>query len=157
MKTILNKKAAFNYNLFDKFEAGIVLTGNEIKQVRAGKISLSDSYVVILDGEAYLLNTYIAPYEKAAEPTSDPRKSRKLLLNKGEIDFFIGKLSGSDLTIVPTKLYFRRNYAKIEIALAQGKKKFDKREAMKKKDEIRETQKFLRGGKLSSQDETRQS
>ena len=152
-KPILNKKASFNYNLLDKFEAGIVLTGNEIKQVRAGKASLADSYVVVRDGEAFLINAYVAPYEKAAETSADPRQSRKLLLNSREINFLIGKLAGSNLTIVPTRLYFRRNYAKIQIALAVGKKKYDKREAIKKKEEKREAERFLRSDKLSYQKE----
>ena len=151
MKSIINKKASFNYSLLDKFEAGIVLTGNEIKQVRAGKASLADSYVVVRDGEAFLINAYVAPYEKAAETSDDPRQSRKLLLNSRETAFLIGKLAGSNLTIVPTKLYFRRNYAKIQIALAVGKKKYDKREAIKKREEQREAQKLLRRAKLEAQ------
>ena len=154
-KPILNKKASFNYNLLETFEAGIVLTGNEIKQVRAGKASLTDSYVVVREGEAFLLNAYVAPYEKAAEPAADPRQSRKLLLNRREIDFLIGKLAGSNLTIVPTKLYFRRNYAKIQIALAVGKKKYDKRETIKKREEQRESQGLLRKAKLEAQKQSK--
>jgi len=155
VKSINNKKAAHNYILLEKFEAGIVLTGNEIKQIRAGNISLDEAYVLVRDGEAYLINAHIATYSKAADKSDDTRRERKLLLNKKEIGYLIGKMSGSNLTLVPSRLYFVRNYAKIEVALAQGKKKADKREAMKKKDEERDAQKFLRSNKLNYQDETR--
>jgi SsrA-binding protein len=153
MRPIVNKKAPFNYHLLDKIEAGVMLTGGEIKQIRAGKISLADSYVFINKGEAFLVNAYINPYEKATDSLTDPRRSRKLLLNKKEIDFLVGKLSGSNLTVVPTKLYFKRNYAKIEIALAVGKKKHDKREAIKQKEAKKEAARFLRSDKLRYQKE----
>jgi SsrA-binding protein len=153
MKQIFNRKAGYNYNLLEKLEAGVVLTGNEIKQVRAGKAALNDSYVLIRDGEPFLINAHIATYEKAAEKTTDTRRERKLLLNKKEIDYLIGKLAGSNLTLVPTRLYFKRNYAKIEVALAQGKKKYDKREAIKRKEAKREAQRLLRSDKLRFQEE----
>ncbi len=155
MKSINNKKAAHNYIFLEKFEAGIVLTGNEIKQIRAGNISLDEAYVLMRNGEVYLINAHIATYSKAADKSEDTRRERKLLLSKKEIGYLIGKMSGSNLTIVPSRLYFVRNYAKIEVALSQGKKKADKREAMKKKDEERDAQKFLRSNKLNYQDETR--
>lgn len=151
MKPIVNKRAAYNFHLLEKFEAGVVLTGNEIKSVRAGKISLADAFVVVKGGEATLTNAYIAPYEKAAFERVDPRRDRKLLLHKKEIDYLIGKLAGSNLTIVPTRLYFKRNYAKLEVALAKGKKRHDKRAAIKKKEQIREAEAALREAKLKAQ------
>ncbi|MEX0622061.1 MAG: SsrA-binding protein SmpB [Candidatus Woykebacteria bacterium] len=153
MKPIVNKKAGFNYELLEKIEAGIVLTGDEIKQVRAGKISLDEAYVLLRGGEAFLTNAHIAAYEKGALADTDSRRSRKLLLNKKEIDYLAGKLAGTNLTIVPTRLYFMRNYAKIQIALARGKKKYDKREAIKRREEEKEAQKFLRSDKLKYQRE----
>ena len=154
MKSVLNKKAVFNYNLLENFEAGVVLTGSEIKQVRAGKVSLEEAFVTIRNGEAFLVNAHIAPYEKAAFESGEPRRSRKLLLRKKEIDYLLGKLAGSNLTVIPTKLYFRRGFAKIQIALAYGKKKYDKREAIKRKEAQREAEKILRREKLEQQKET---
>ena len=153
MKPIINKKASFNYHFFEKLEAGITLSGNEIKTVRAGKVSLDDSFVAVRNGEATLVNAYIAPYEKGGDQLAEPRQSRKLLLHKKEIDYLIGKLSGSNLTIVPTKLYFRRNYAKLEVAIAAGKKKYDKRAVIKKREQEREAQAALREEKLKAQKE----
>ena len=151
MKQILNKKASYNYNLLEKFEAGIVLSGNEIKELRNGRVSLNDSYVVIREGEAYLINAHISLYEKGTSIASDTRRSRKLLLKKKEIEYLAGKLAGSNLTLVPTRLYFRRGFAKIELALAQGKKKYDKREAIKRREAEKEAQKLLRSEKLAYQ------
>jgi len=147
MKPIINRKARFNYNILEKIEAGAVFTGDEIKQVRAGRISLADSYVLVKEGEAYLVNAHIAAYEKASYTTDNSRRDRKLLLNKKEIDYLVGKLAGSNLTLVPTRLYFKRNYAKIEVALAAGKKKYDKRETIKKREQEREARAILRGAK----------
>src|SRR4030042_994116 len=138
MKPIINRKATFNYHLLEKFEAGIVLNGNEIKSIRSGKISLDEAYVLIHGGEAVLLNAHIAPYEKGTSVPSDPKRDRKLLLQKKELDYLAGKLSGSNLTVVPTRLYFKRNYAKIEVALAAGKKKSHNREKKKKKENKKE-------------------
>ena len=154
MKPIINKKASFNYNLLEKFEAGVALTGGEIKQIRAGKISLADSYVLVKRGEAFLVSAHIDPYEKATYSSDDPRRDRKLLLNRKEIDYLIGKLAGSNLTLVPTKLFFKHNYAKIEIALASGKKRYDKREAIKRKEAQREAQRLVRADKLKYQKES---
>ena len=151
MKQILNKKASYNYNLLEKFEAGIVLSGNEIKELRNGRVSLNDAYVVIREGEAYLINAHISLYEKGTSIASDTRRSRKLLLKKKEIEYLAGKLAGSNLTLVPTRLYFRRGFAKIEIALAVGKKKYDKREAIKRREAEKEAQKLLRSEKLAYQ------
>lgn len=151
MKPIINKKASFKFNIIEKFEAGVVLTGNEIKSVRAGKISLDESYVLIHGGEAVLLHAHIAPYEKGTSAPTDPKRDRRLLLNKKELNYLTGKLSGSNLTLIPTRLYFKRNYAKIEVALATGKKKYDKREAIKRREQEKEARAALRKEKLKAQ------
>jgi SsrA-binding protein len=150
MKPIFNKKATFNYNLTEKFEAGIILTGEEIKSVREGKAILTEAYVLIREGEAVLVNAYIGPYEKG-NVVGNARGDRKLLLHKKEIDYLLGKLSGANLVVVPTRLYFKRNYAKIEIALASSKRKYDKREALRRKAVQREAESTLREEKLKSQ------
>lgn len=154
MKQFLNRKAKFNYSFLETFEAGVVLTGDEIKEIREGRVSLGDAYVVIRDGEAYLVNAHISTYAKGSSD-QETRRSRKLLLKKKELDYLSGKLAGSNLTVVPTRLYFKRGFAKIEVALAQGKKKVDKRESIKRKEAEREAQKLLRSQKLNYQKETR--
>lgn len=146
MKAILNRKARFNYNILEKFEAGISLSGDEIKAIRAGKISLAESHAMIREGEAFLINAHIGAYEKGTTET-DTRKDRKLLLHKKEIEYISGKMSGSNLTIVPLRLYFKHNYAKIEIALAAGKKIADKRETLKKRAIERDVEAQLRADK----------
>jgi SsrA-binding protein len=151
-KPIVNRKASFDYSLGEKFEAGIVLTGDEIKSARVGQISLVDSFVQIREGEAFLLNAHIGVYGKG-EKVTDSRRTRKLLLNKREIDYLNGKVAGSNLTIVPIRLYFKHNYAKMEIALAQGKKKWDKRESLRRKAQERDAESLLRKDKLEYQKE----
>ena len=148
---IINKKATFDYSLTDKFEAGIALTGSEVKSVRYGSVSLVDSFVKITDNEAFLVNAYIAPYKYAVDPSYDPKRTRKLLLNKKEIEFIDGKLASGNLTVVPVKMYTSHNLVKVEIALASKRKKFDKREVLKKKAQNRETEGYLRTAKLKSQ------
>ena len=150
MRQIENKKAFFNYQILEKFEAGIALSGEEIKSIRAGKASLADSYVLMKSGEAFLVNAHISAYEKG-EQTAEPKKDRKLLLHKKEIDYLIGRLSGQNLTIVPLRLYFRHSYAKIEIALARGKKKADKRETLRRRAIERDVEAGLRAEKLRAQ------
>lgn len=161
-ETIFNKKASFDFNLSEKIEAGIVLTGSEVKSVRAGSVSLSDTFVKIVGNEAFLVNVYIAPYKYAVDPSYDPKRSRKLLLTKDEIEFLAGKvgsgkLTNSDLrnqqglTIVPVKMYNSHNLVKVEIALASKKKNFDKRESLKRKAQDREIEGYLRNEKLKSQ------
>ena|SRR3972149_11402075 len=150
MRQIENKKAFFNYQILEKFEAGIALSGEEIKSIRVGRVSLADSYVLMKEGEALLVNAHIAPYEKG-DQAAEPKKDRRLLLHKKEIDYLIGKLSGQNLTIVPLRLYFRHSYAKIEIALARGKKKADKRETLKLKAIERDVEAGLRAEKLKAQ------
>ena len=130
-----NKKAHFNYLLFDKFEAGISLLGTEIKSIRKNGASLVDSYVKITDNlEAYLINCHISPYEFGNIYNHDPKRERKLLLNKKEILKILNKIKQEKYTVVPVQMYFSSRWVKLEIALAKGKKLYDKRESLKKKD-----------------------
>ena len=130
-----NKKAGFDYLLFDKFEAGISILGTEIKAIRKSGANLKDSYVKITDSlEAFLINCHISPYEFGNIYNHEPRRDRKLLLNKKEILKILNKVKQEKYTIVPTKMYFQGRWVKIEIALAKGKKLYDKRETLKKKD-----------------------
>ena len=127
----LNRKAGFNYFFEDLYEAGIVLKGSEIKSVRNGKINIAESYAIDRDGELFLVNSHISSYKQASFVNHDPIQERKLLLNKKEINKLIGKIQREGFTIIPTKMYFKRGKAKIEIAVAKGKKKFDKRQTIK--------------------------
>ena len=130
-----NKKAFFDYTLFDKFEAGISLLGTEIKSIRKNGANLKDSYVKITDNlEAVLINCHISPYEFGNIYNHEPLRDRKLLLNKKEILKILNKIKQEKYTLVPTKMYFSGRWAKLEIALAKGKKLYDKRETIKKKD-----------------------
>jgi len=140
-----NKKAFHDYTILEKYEAGIVLTGSEVKSLREGACNLKDSFVVIEDGEAWLYNFYIAPYKPAAKFGHDPTRKRKLLLHKKEILKLMGKVKEKGLTIVPLRVYFKNGKAKVEIALAKGKVKYEKREAMKEKDMKREIEKSFKG------------
>ena len=134
---VTNKKASFNYFLSDYIEAGLVLTGTEIKSIRAHKCSISDSYVVFKGNEAFLLNMNISVYDLGNIFNHDPLRSRKLLLNKREILKYQQKVFKEGYTIVPTKVYLRKGMAKVEIALAKGKKLYDKRETIKERDDKR--------------------
>ena len=129
----LNRKASFNYFLIDLIEAGLVLKGSEIKSVRNGKVSIGDSYGIEKDGEIYLINSHIPIYKQASFSNHNPYAERKLLLNKKEINKLIGKMNKDGFTIVPTKMYFKKGKAKIEIAVAKGKK-LDKRQTKKTRD-----------------------
>ena len=130
-----NKKAHFDYLLFDKFEAGIALLGTEIKSIRRNGANLKDSYIKITDNlEAYLVNCHISPYEFGNIYNHEPRRERKLLLNKKEILKILNKVKQEKYTIVPTQMYFSSRWVKLEIALAKGKKLYDKRDSLKKKD-----------------------
>lgn len=152
MNKVVNKKAYFDFTIGDTFEAGIVLTGEEVKAIRAGKMQLTDSFVLIRNGEAVLMNAFIGHYSQG-RGDFDPRRDRKLLLNRKEIEYLNGKVSGANLTIVPLSLNFKHNFAKITIALAAGKKKYDKREALKKREQEKEARTFLRRDKLKHQRE----
>ena len=145
LKTIcLNKKASFNYFFEDLIEAGMVLKGSEIKSIREGKINIADSYAVEKDGEIILINSHIAAYKQASYSTHSPMDERKLLLNKREINKLIGKMQREGFTLVPTKMYFKKGKAKIEIAVAKGKKQFDKRATKKNRDWNRDKARFIR-------------
>ncbi len=141
-----NRQAAFKYNLLERFECGIVLTGTEVKSLRDGNAQLKDSYATIKDGELWLIGAYIAPYPAAYRENHDPERSRKLLMHRGEIEKLTGSLNERGFTLVPTRLYFsgERSRAKVEIALARGKDLYDKRESIKKRDMARDVQRELR-------------
>ena len=140
----LNRKASFNYFLQDLVEAGIVLKGSEIKSIRAGKINIAESYAVEKGGEIILINSHIPPYKEASYSNHNPTDERKLLLNRREINKLIGKVNREGLTLVPTKMYFKKGKAKIEIAVAKGKKQFDKRQTKKTRDWNRDRARYVR-------------
>ena len=129
-----NKRAQFEYFILEKFQAGIALVGSEVKSVRTNSVSINESFVYFRDGEAYISNMYIKNYPYSNIDKLDERRSRKLLLNKRELSYLIGKVSQKGLTVVPTKLYFDRQLVKVEIALCRGKQLHDKRETIKKRD-----------------------
>ncbi len=141
-----NRQAAFKYNLMERFECGIVLTGTEVKSLRDGNAQLKDSYATIKDGEVWLIGAYIAPYPAASRENHDPERPRKLLMHRSEIERLTGSLNERGFTLVPTRIYFsgERSRAKVEIALARGKDLYDKRESIKKRDMAREVQRELR-------------
>ena len=140
----LNRKASFNYFFLDILEAGIVLKGSEIKSIRGGKVNIADSYAAEKGGELFLVNSHIASYKQASYSDHNPMDERKLLLNRKEINKLIGKIQKEGLTIVPTKMYFKKGKAKIEIAVAKGKKQFDKRAVKKNRDWNRDKARYIR-------------
>ena len=140
----LNRKASFNYFFEDLLEAGIVLRGSEIKSIRQGKVNIADSYAVEKNGEIILVNSHISTFKQASYSNHKPTDERKLLLNKKEINKLIGKMQRDGLTIVPTKMYFKKGKAKVEIAVAKGKKQFDKRATKKSRDWNREKNRYIR-------------
>lgn len=133
-----NRKAYHDYEILETYEAGLVLKGTEVKSLRQGRANLKDSYVIIKDGEAYLLNCHISPYSHGNIMNHDPLRTRKLLLNKRELQKLMGKVAVKGYTIVPLKIYFKGPWAKVEIALARGKKIYDKRAKIKEKEMQRE-------------------
>lgn len=142
---IRNKKASFDYELSDKYVAGIVLTGTEIKSIREAKASLVDTYVAIENGEAWLINSYIAQYSFGSYANHEERRKRKLLLNKKEIHKLAKEILVPGVTIIPIRLFENEYHiAKVEISLARGKKQYDKRESIKKADDKRETQRYIK-------------
>ena len=140
----LNRKASFNYFFEDIYEAGIVLKGSEIKSVREGKVNIADSYAVEKNNEIVLINSHIASYKQASYANHKPSDERKLLLNKKEINKLIGKIQREGFTIIPTKMYFKKGKAKIELAIAKGKKQFDKRASKKNRDWNRDKARYIR-------------
>lgn len=139
----LNRKAGFNFHLSDKFEAGLVLMGSEVKSLRDGKANLSDAYGMLHKGELYLVNCHIGEYKAASYTGHTPLRQRKLLVHKREINRLIGQLQ-QGMTLVPTKLYFKNGIAKVELALGTGKKLHDKRQDIKKRETQRELSRVVR-------------
>ena len=139
-----NRQASHLYHLLDRYEAGLVLTGTETKSVRAGQVNLKDAYVQIRNGEAWLLNCHINPYEYGNRRNHDPLRTRKLLLHAQEIRKLIGKVEEKGLTLIPTKMYLKNGRIKCEFALAKGKKLYDKRETERRKTADREARKAIK-------------
>ena len=140
----INRKASYNYFYKEVFESGIVLKGSEIKSVRSGKINIADSYGVEKKGEIFLVNSHIPVYKEASYSNHNPYSERKLLLNRKEINKLIGRINEDGFTLVPTKMYFKKGKAKIELAVAKGKKQFDKRNSKKTRDWNREKARYIR-------------
>ena len=139
-----NRKAKFNYFFKEFFEAGIALKGSEVKSLREGKANISESYAFDSNGEIFLVNSHIPSYKQSSYNNHDPKRNRKLLLNKREINKLIGRCNREGFTLIPTKLYFKRGKAKVEIAVAKGKKQYDKRLVKKKRDWDREKARYFR-------------
>ena len=149
IKTVAtNRKAYHNYHIEDSVEAGIVLTGTEIKSIRAGRVSLGDAYVRPEVGELWLLNAHIARYEAGSYLSHEPTRPRKLLLHRKQIDSLTSKVAEKGLTLVPLKLYIKDNIAKVEVALAKGKKLYDKRESITRRETEREIERTIKKQKF---------
>ena len=140
----LNRKARHDYHILESFEAGMVLVGTEVKSLRAGKVNLKDSYASIDDGELWLHGLHISPYERASYNNHDPERSRKLLISKLDLKRLAGKVLEKGFTLVPLALYFKEGWAKVEIGLAKGKRQYDKREAIAKRDSQRQVDRALK-------------
>jgi len=139
-----NRKAYHEYYIDETHEAGVVLTGTEIKSVRAGSVNLRDSYAQVRNGEMWLMNVHIAPYEPASRQNVDPYRERKLLMHRKEILRLFGRVQEKGLTLIPLRIYLQKNKAKVEIGLARGKKQYDKREAIAKRDAAREMERAVK-------------
>jgi SsrA-binding protein len=138
-----NRRARHDYHIEETVEAGIVLTGPEVKSLRAGRASLAEAYGRVTDGELWLENLHIAPYSHAAERSYDPRRPRKLLLHRAEIDRLVGRTQERGLTLIPLRLYFRRGLAKLELGLGRGKRRFEKRHAIAEREHRREMERAV--------------
>ena len=139
-----NRKARFNYFFSEFFEAGIELKGSEVKSLRDGKANISEAYAFDLNGEIFLINSHIPTYKESSYNNHNPKRNRRLLLKKKEINKLMGRINREGFTLIPTKLYFKKGKAKVEIAVAKGKKQHDKRQTKKKKDWNREKARFFR-------------
>ena len=140
-----NKKAYFNYQILEKYEAGIALNGQEVKSIKLGRINLLGSYVIIRNSEVYLIGASVPPYQPKNAPSDyDPQRTKKLLLRKTEIDYLFGKSQQKGLTIVPIKVYTNNGKIKVEIGIGKGKKEFDKRETIKKRETQKEMERELK-------------
>jgi SsrA-binding protein len=144
-----NRKAYHDYFIEESHEAGMVLTGSEIKSIRARRVNLRDSYVQVRNGELWLLDTHIAPYKQASLQNHEPKRDRKLLMHRREINRLQGKVQEKGYTIVPLRLYLKNNRAKVEIALVRGKKLYDKRRAIAERDADREMQRAVKNWRRS--------
>ncbi len=142
---IINKKATFDYEILDRFEAGIVLSGQEVKSLRDGHAKLDGSFVKILGSEAYLINANIFPYTYARPEKYDPKQTRKLLLHRRELISIKSRIEGANLTLIPISWYTKGPLIKLEVGLARGKKQFEKREKMRKEQQKRELEREFRG------------
>jgi len=141
-----NKKAYYNYQILEKFEAGIVLIGQEVKSIKLGQMNLAGSYVVLKDNEAYLVGCKVPPYQPKNAPLDyNPERSRKLLLKKSEITYLVGKSKQKGLTLVPLRVYTKRGKIKLEFGIAKGKKRADKRELIKKREVERKMRRAIHG------------
>ena len=140
----LNRKASFNYFFEQLIEAGIVLKGSEIKSIRNGKVNISESYAVEKGGEIFLVNSHIASYKEASYSDHNPTDERKLLFNKKEVNKLIGKVNRDGFSLIPTKMYFKKGKAKVEVAVAKGKKKYDKRQTIKNRQWNRDKSRYVR-------------
>lgn len=143
-----NRKARHDYHLEDTYEAGLALVGSEIKSIRAGRVNLREGYVEVRDGELWLVNVHIADYKESGPYGHDPLRPRKLLLHRKEIDRLIGRVQEKGYTLIPTMMYLKRGLAKVEIALARGKKQYDKRAAIAERDSQRQIERALRERRL---------
>ena len=139
-----NRKARYQYQFDDTYEAGLVLMGSEIKSIRAGRVSLQEGFVLFEEGEAWLVNVHIAQYDAASRQNHEPKRRRKLLLHRREIDRLHGRTREKGYTVIPTKLYLKDGRAKVEIALARGKKQYDKRQTIAKRDSKRQMERALK-------------
>lgn len=141
---VTNKKALHDYFILEKIEAGLVLQGTEVKSLREGRANLKDSYARIDSGEAFLVGCHISPYGCAGHFNHDPIRNRKLLLKKQEIKRLLGKMTEKGMTLIPTRLYFKNGKVKVEIGLAKGKRQYDKRETLRRKEEQREIERAFK-------------
>jgi SsrA-binding protein len=139
-----NRRARHDYEILDTVEAGIQLTGSEVKSLRAANVQIKDGFVLIRDGEAWLENVHIAPYQFARDGGHQPERRRKLLLHKREIERLAGKLAEKGLTLIPLSIYFWRGLAKVELGLVKGRRSYDKRQAIRKREEQREMERALK-------------
>lgn len=144
MIEIVNRKARYDYEILETYEAGIVLTGTEIKSIRDGKANIKDSYAIIKNNEIFLLNMHISEYKEGNRFNHEETRTRKLLMHKKEIYKLRDSINKNGYTLIPLKLYFKKNCAKIEIALSKGKKNYDKRETIKERDNLREIKKTMK-------------
>jgi SsrA-binding protein len=141
-----NRKAYHDYDIIETYEAGIVLTGTEVKSLREGKANLKDSYVIIKEGEAWLLNCHISPYSHGNIMNHDPVRTRKLLFHKKEIQRLMGQIAQKGYTLIPLKIYFKGPWAKVEVALAKGKRKYEKRDRIREREAQREIDRAMKRG-----------